>query len=235
MRAGHHPHRETHRSHRAAWLRAMVLGANDGIVSTACLLLGVAAASNELDPLIVAGLAGLVAGALSMAVGELVSVGSQRDTELADIALEKRELAAVPERELSELEQIYVTKGLSPELARQVAHELTAKNALAVHLSEELGINESNRARPFQAALSSSAAFAVGAALPLIAVVVAPADWRSALTIAVSMLALGALGGLGAWLGGAPKLRAIARVVIGGAAAMAITMGIGALVGQSVG
>lgn len=213
----------------------MVLGANDGIVSTACLLLGVAAASNELGPLIVAGLAGLVAGALSMAVGELVSVGSQRDTELADISLEKRELATVPERELSELEQIYVAKGLSAELARQVAHELTAKNALAVHLSEELGINESNRARPFQAALSSSSAFAVGAALPLVAVIVAPADWRSALTIAVSMLALGALGALGAWLGGAPKLRAIARVVIGGAVAMAITMGIGALVGQSVG
>lgn len=213
----------------------MVLGANDGIVSTACLLLGVAAASNELGPLIVAGLAGLVAGALSMAVGELVSVGSQRDTELADISLEKRELATVPERELSELEQIYVAKGLSAELAGQVAHELTAKNALAVHLSEELGINESNRARPFQAALSSSSAFAVGAALPLVAVIVAPADWRSALTIAVSMLALGALGALGAWLGGAPKLRAIARVVIGGAVAMAITMGIGALVGQSVG
>lgn len=213
----------------------MVLGANDGIVSTACLLLGVAAASNELGPLIVAGLAGLVAGALSMAVGELVSVGSQRDTELADISLEKRELATVPERELSELEQIYVAKGLSAELARQVAHELTTKDALAVHLSEELGINESNRARPFQAALSSSAAFAVGAALPLVAVIVAPADWRSALTIAVSMLALGALGALGAWLGGAPKLRAIARVVIGGAVAMAITMGIGALVGQSVG
>ena len=213
----------------------MVLGANDGIVSTACLLLGVAAASNELDPLIVAGLAGLVAGALSMAVGELVSVGSQRDTELADIALEKRELAATPERELAELEHIYVTKGLTPELAREVARELTAKDALAIHLSEELGITESNRARPFQAAFSSAAAFAVGAALPMLAVVLAPAALRSALTIAVSILALGALGALGARLGGAPQLRAILRVVVGGAVAMAITMGIGALVGQSVG
>lgn len=235
MKAAHRPHRETHRSHRAAWLRAMVLGANDGIVSTACLLLGVAAASNELDPLIVAGLAGLVAGALSMAVGELVSVGSQRDTELADIALEKRELATLPERELAELEDIYVAKGLSRDLAHEVARELTAKDALAVHLSEELGITESNRARPFQAALSSSAAFAVGAALPLLSVVLAPADLRSTLAIVVSMLALGSLGALGAWLGGAPILRAVLRVVVGGAAAMAITMGIGALVGQSIG
>jgi len=213
----------------------MVLGANDGIVSTACLLLGVAAAQPELEPLLVAGLAGLVAGALSMAVGELVSVGSQKDTEESDIATEKRELETMPARELEELVNIYVNKGLAPPLAREVATQLTAKDALKVHLAEELGISESNRARPLQAALSSAAAFALGAALPVIAVVIAPASLRAILVIVVSMLALGALGWLGAYLGGASPLRPIARVLIGGAVAMAITMGIGALVGQSIG
>ncbi|MCC6621280.1 MAG: VIT family protein [Deltaproteobacteria bacterium] len=228
-------HRETHFSHRAAWLRAMVLGANDGIVSTACLLLGVAAVQGDLGQILVAGLAGLVAGALSMAVGELVSVGSQRDTELADVAKEERELAAAPERELEELVQIYVAKGLDPELARTVAAQLTAKGALAIHLAEELSITEQTRARPLQAALSSAAAFALGAALPLVAVGVAPAAIRAPATIVVSLVALGTLGALGARLGGAPLGRALARVVIGGAAAMAITMGISALVGQSLG
>jgi len=213
----------------------MVLGANDGIVSTACLLLGVAAAENELSALIVAGLAGLVAGALSMAVGEFVSVGSQSDTELADIALEKRELASAPERELHELEHIYITKGLSPDLAHQVAAELTAKDALAVHLSEELGITEVTRARPLQAASFSALAFALGAMLPFLAVIGAPARLRAGLTIVVSILALAVLGALGARLGGACWPRPVGRVVVGGAAAMAITMGIGALVGQSLG
>ncbi|MFO0744454.1 MAG: VIT family protein [Myxococcota bacterium] len=228
-------HRETHRSHRAAWLRAMVLGANDGIVSTACLLLGVAAAQSELGPVLVAGLAGLVAGALSMAVGELVSVGSQRDSEEADIAQERKELAAMPARELEELVQIYVSKGLTPDLARQVAIELTAKDALSVHLAEELGITDLNRARPLQAALSSAVSFALGAALPIVAVAVAPATLRSPFAIVVSIVALGSLGAVGAKLGGAGLLRPVARVVVGGAIAMAITMGIGALVGQSLG
>lgn len=213
----------------------MILGANDGIVSTACLLLGVAAAQEALAPVLVAGFAGLVAGALSMAVGEVVSVGSQRDTELADIARERRELAAMPARELEELVQIYIDKGLTPALARQVAVELTEKDALAVHVAEELGITEQTRARPLQAGASSAAAFAVGAALPLAAVALAPAAWRVGLTLAVSVVALGALGAIGARLGGAPWPRAVARVVVGGAAAMGITMGIGALVGQSLG
>ena len=213
----------------------MVLGANDGIVSTACLLLGVAAAQPELGPVLVAGLAGLVAGALSMAVGELVSVGSQKDTEQSDIATEKKELESMPARELEELVHIYIAKGLTPPLAREVATQLTAKDALKVHLAEELGINEMNMARPLQAALSSAAAFALGAGLPVVAVALAPASLRATLVISVSMLALGALGWLGAYLGGASPGRAILRVLIGGAVAMAITMGIGALVGTSLG
>ena len=228
-------HRETHRLPSTAWLRAAVLGANDGIVSTACLVLGVAAATHELGPIIVAGLAGLVAGALSMAVGEFVSVGSQLDTERADIARETKELAAMPSRELEELVHIYIDKGLTPDLARAVAVELTAKDALAVHLSEELGITDQTRARPFQAAASSSLAFALGSALPLIGVVVAPEGSRTYLTIGVSIGALGGLGALGAKLGGAPTLRAVTRVVVGGGAAMAITMAIGALVGHQLG
>jgi len=213
----------------------MVLGANDGIVSTACLLLGVAAAQSEIGPVLVAGFAGLVAGALSMAVGELVSVGSQRDTEVADIAREKEELAATPERELDELTAIYAAKGLDAALAREVAVQLTAKDALAVHVAEELGITEESRARPLQAASSSAIAFALGAALPLVAVAIAPATLRVALTIGVSVAALGGLGAVGARLGGAPILPALARVMLGGAVAMALTMGIGALVGQSLG
>lgn len=213
----------------------MVLGANDGIVSTACLLLGVAAAQDDPGPILIAGLAGLVAGALSMAVGEFVSVGSQKDSEQSDIALEKRELASMPARELEELVQIYVAKGLAPDLARQVAVALTAKDALAVHLAEELGITELTRAKPMQAAMSSAAAFALGAALPIVAVVVAPVSLRAALVIAVSIAALIGLGGLGARLGGAPIGRAITRVALGGAAAMALTIGIGELVGMSLG
>jgi VIT1/CCC1 family predicted Fe2+/Mn2+ transporter len=209
----------------------MVLGANDGIVSTACLVLGVAAAQSEAGPILTAGIAGLVAGALSMAVGEWVSVGSQHDTEEADIARERWELANLAEREREELVQIYADKGLSRDLAQKVADELTEKNALGVHLSEELGISEATRARPMQAALSSAAAFALGAALPLMAVALSPAAWRLWMTAAVSVIALAALGALGARLGGAPMTRATVRVVLGGLAAMAITMGIGHLVG----
>jgi len=228
-------HREEHLSQRAGWLRAMVLGANDGIVSTACLLLGIAAAQSEREPLLIAGLAGLVAGALSMAVGELVSVGSQKDAEESDIAKEKRELELMPARELEELVQIYVARGLTPELARQVATALSATDPLKVHLAEELGITDTNRARPLQAASSSAVAFSVGAGLPVLAVALAPAAARVGLVIAVSLGALASLGWLGAWLGGAPIVRPMLRVVVGGAAAMALTMGVGALVGQSLG
>ncbi|MBL8783397.1 MAG: VIT family protein [Deltaproteobacteria bacterium] len=225
---------ENHRVHRASWLRAMVLGANDGIVSTACLLLGVAAASADPGALLVTGLAGLVAGALSMAVGELVSVASQRDTELADIAIEKRELQTMPQRELEELVSIYVDKGLTPTMAREVAVALTAKDALGTHMREELGITDETMARPVQAAVSSAISFALGAAMPLITIVLAPHALRVALTIAVSVVALGGLGYLGATLGGARPLKPVLRVVIGGAVAMAITMGIGSLVGAAV-
>lgn len=228
-------HDETHKSHRAAWLRAAVLGANDGIVSTACLVLGVAAASTDVAPVITAGIAGLVAGALSMAVGELVSVGSQKDTEEADIARETRELATMPEHELHELTEIYVKKGLSRELATRVAEQLTANDALGVHLAEELGITPGTRARPFQAAISSAASFAVGAALPLAAIWIAPQATRIPITVVVSVLALGSLGAISAELGGAPKLKATARVVGGGLVAMALTMGIGELVGTTIG
>lgn len=228
------PHRESHRAHRAAWLRAMVLGANDGIVSTACLLLGVAAAASDGSTLLVTGLAGLVAGALSMAVGELVSVASQRDTELADIATERRELATMPQRELEELVALYVDKGLEPPLAREVAVALTARDALGAHMREELGITPGSLAKPVQAAVSSSLSFAAGAAIPLITIVLAPRDLQVGLTLALSVLALGGLGALGARLGGAHVVKPVLRVVIGGAVAMAITMGIGALVGANV-
>ncbi len=227
-------HRELHRSQRSGWIRATVLGANDGIVSTACLLLGVAAAQSTTDSIVVAGLAGLIAGALSMAVGEWVSVASQRDVEDADIRTEERELATMPARELDELAQIYAAKGLSAELARQVAVELTAKDPLAAHLIEELGITPNTRARPLQAAASSAAAFTVGAALPLVAMVIAPIDARIAITGVVSVCALGGLGAVAAKLGGAPVTRAVIRVVVSGIAAMAITLGIGALVGANL-
>ena len=227
-------HGEVHRSQRTGWLRAAVLGANDGIVSTACLLLGVAAAQSGTESIVVAGLAGLIAGALSMAVGEWVSVASQRDAEDADIRTEERELATMPARELDELTQIYIAKGLSPDLARQVAVELTAKDPLSVHLIEELGISPHTRARPFQAAASSAAAFTVGAALPLLAMIIVPSSARITVTAIVSVVALGGLGAMAAKLGGAPITRAVFRVVLSGIAAMAITLGIGALVGTNL-
>ncbi len=228
-------HAERHKSHRGAWLRASVLGANDGIVSTASLVLGVAAAEADQGAIVTAGVAGLIAGALSMAVGEFVSVSSQRDTEDADIAVESREHAASPEHELEELVAIYVKQGLSAALARQVAVALTERDALKVHLAEELGIREATRARPVQAAMSSALAFAAGAVLPLLAVGLAAASLRVPLTVGISAVALGALGALGAWLGGAPVGRASVRVVLGGLLAMALTMGIGRLVGTTLG
>lgn len=213
----------------------MVLGANDGIVSTAALLLGVAAADSGRDAILTAGIAGLVAGAISMALGEYVSVASQRDSERSDIAKETLELATQQEHELEELVAIYQARGLSRGLAEQVAAELTAHDALGTHLRDELGISQDDLARPLQAAGSSAAAFAVGAGIPLIAAAVVGDGPRMAAIIAVSILSLGILGYTGARLGGAPAPRPMARVLVGGIAAMAATIIVGSLFGAVIG
>lgn len=224
-------HREFHRSHRGGWLRAAVLGANDGIVSTASLVLGVAAAEAAPGVILTAGLAGLVGGSLSMAAGEYVSVSSQRDVEAADLSLERRELAARPEHELEELVEIYEGKGLPEALARQVAEALTRHDALAAHAREELNIDIDALARPLQAAASSALSFAVGAALPLCAVALSPEGIRALVTLTAASLALSGLGGWAARLGGAPLQPAVLRVLLGGWLAMGLTMGAGALFG----
>jgi VIT1/CCC1 family predicted Fe2+/Mn2+ transporter len=212
-------------------LRAAVLGANDGIVSTASLVLGVAASGASGTAIVTAGIAGLVAGALSMAAGEYVSVSSQRDAEEADIRLEQRELLSDPSGELRELAAIYEHRGLPPDLAAEVAATLSRRGALQAHARDELGLEEARLARPLQAAWTSALAFSSGAALPLLAVTVSPAAAREAIAVGVTLIALALLGDLGARLGGAPRLRATARIVVWGAVAMAITAGIGALVG----
>lgn len=227
-------HGERHRYGRVGWLRATVLGAGDGIVSTASLLIGVAAASATRSALVVAGIAGLVAGSMSMATGEYNSVSSQRDTERADIERETREQRSQPERELDELAAIYARRGLDPDLAREVAVQLHRADPLGAHLRDELGIVEAGRARPVQAAAVSAASFAVAASLPVVAVVAAPASVRIATVVVVSLLALALLGVTGARLGGAPPARAAVRVVLGSGLAMAITAAIGALVGTAV-
>ncbi len=222
-------HTERHLFARIGWLRAAVLGANDGIVSTASLIVGVAAAGASRGDILIAGAAGLVAGAMSMAAGEFVSVSSQSDTEKADLARERVELAAQPEFELEELTQIYARRGLEPGLARQVAEQLTAKDALGAHARDELGITEATSARPLQAALASAIAFGSGAALPL-AVAAWWADENMAIAVtAASLLFLAALGAVGALTGGAGMVRAAARVTFWGAVAMAATAAIGAL------
>ena len=223
-----------HLSGREGWLRAAVLGANDGILSTAGLVLGVAAANSSVSAIATAGIAGLVAGGLSMAAGEYVSVSSQRDAQVADLALEERELKEDPDGELEELAGIYRGRGLDPELARRVAEELTAADALTTHARDELGITEIRMARPLQAAWTSAIAFSVGAAVPLITITAAPQAVRIALTVALTLVALAGLGGVGARLGGAPMGRAALRVTIWGAVAMALTSAIGALVGTAV-
>lgn len=228
-------HHEGHLIHRVGWLRAMVLGANDGIVSTAALLLGVAAADSDRSALLTAGVAALVAGAVSMGLGEYVSVASQRDSERSDIAKETWELANEPDHELDELAAIYRSKGLSPDLARQVAVEMTAHDALGVHLREELGIVQGELARPVQAAGSSAAAFSVGSAVPLIAAALTSESMRIPVILAVSLVCLAVLGFVGARAGGAPVGRPILRVLVGGAAAMAFTMAIGSVFGAVVG
>jgi VIT1/CCC1 family predicted Fe2+/Mn2+ transporter len=210
-----------------------VLGANDGIVSTASLVLGVAASGASGSAILTAGIAGLVAGALSMAAGEYVSVSSQRDAEQADIRLERRELRTDPPGELRELAEIYERRGLPPDLAAEVARALTSGDALQAHLRDELGLSEDRLARPLQAAWASALSFSTGAALPLLAVALVPSAARIVATVAVTLIALGLLGDLGARLGGAPRRRATIRVVSWGAIAMAITAAIGALVGAA--
>ncbi len=227
-------HREEHRTERIGWLRAAVLGANDGIVSTASLVVGVAAASTGRSEVLVAGVAGLVAGAMSMAAGEYVSVSSQADTEAADLTRERTELATMPEFELNELTAIYVQRGLEPVLARQVAEQLMAKDALAAHARDELGISEITTARPVQAAFASAATFAVGAALPLLVVLLSPAAGLVYTVSITSLFFLALLGVLAARAGGAPPLKAALRVTFWGALAMGLTAAVGALFGTVV-
>jgi VIT1/CCC1 family predicted Fe2+/Mn2+ transporter len=229
-----HIHPESHLVSRIGWLRAAVLGANDGIVSTASLIVGVAAASAGTSEVLVAGVAGLVAGAMSMAAGEYVSVSSQADTEQADLARERAELASQPAFERAELAQIYVRRGLTPELADQVAGQLMAKDALGAHAADELGISEVTAARPIQAALASAATFAVGAALPLALVLILPPSSLVMGVSAASLVFLALLGAIAARAGGANILKAAARVTFWGALAMALTAAIGALFGTVV-
>ena len=227
-------HPEKHLVDRIGWLRAAVLGANDGIVSTASLIVGVAAAAGTQKAVLIAGVAGLVAGAMSMAAGEYVSVSSQSDTEQADLARERKELSENAEFELDELAEIYVKRGVDQALARQVAQQLMAKDALTAHARDELGISEITTARPVQAALTSAATFSVGAAMPLLMVVVSPADMLVPIVAAASLGFLALLGAIGARAGGANVLRATARVTFWGALAMALTAGIGKLFGVVV-
>jgi len=231
----HHHHVESHKSHRAGWLRAAVLGANDGVVSTAALIVGVASSGSSLAAVRTAGIAGLVAGAMSMAAGEYVSVASQRDTEEADLRMEAQALRDHPRAELAELAQIWQSRGLEPDLAAEVARQLTAADALAAHARDELGLTEVSTARPVQAATTSAAAFSLGALVPLLAYLAAPSSGRSATTVVLSLVALAVLGAVGATLGGARRLRATLRVAVGGALAMAVTMLIGELTGATLG
>jgi VIT1/CCC1 family predicted Fe2+/Mn2+ transporter len=227
-------HRERHRTERIGWLRAAVLGANDGIVSTASLVVGVAAGGAPRAEILLAGVAGVAAGALSMAAGEYVSVSSQSDTERADLALERTELATDPEAEERELTAIYVQRGLEPALAKTVAQQLTARDALGAHARDELGLFDQLAARPLQAALASAATFAVGAALPIATAVLSSRNTMVAAVSATSLLCLAALGALAARAGGASPWIGSARVLFWSAAAMAATAAVGALFGTSV-
>ena len=227
-------HRERHRTERIGWLRAAVLGANDGIVSTASLVVGVAAAHATSHDILVAGVAGLVAGAMSMAAGEYVSVSSQADTEQADLARERKELTTDQSAELAELTAIYVNRGLDPSLAKQVAEQLMACDALGAHARDELGISDSLSARPVQAGLASAGTFAVGAALPLLPVVIAPGPYLIPIVAASSLIFLAILGGLAALAGGANATRGAVRVTFWGALAMTLTASVGALFGTVV-
>lgn len=227
-------HKEVHLVERIGWLRAAVLGANDGIISTASLILGVASATTARNEILLAGVAGLVAGAMSMAAGEYVSVSSQSDTENADLAREKHELAEQPEFEKEELAQIYAARGVEISLARQVSEQLMAKDALRTHARDELGISEITTARPVQAALASAVTFSIGAAAPLTLVLVSPATWLLPAVSLGSLAFLGILGTIGAKAGGAGVLKPTIRVMFWGAFAMALTAGIGSIVGKAV-
>jgi VIT1/CCC1 family predicted Fe2+/Mn2+ transporter len=226
-------HREQHRSSRIGWLRAAVLGANDGIVSTASLLVGVSSAAANRHEILVAGVAGLVAGALSMAAGEYVSVSSQADTERADIERERRELATQPKTEEDELTAIYVHRGLEQDLARRVARQLMTKDALGAHARDELGLTEEQAARPLQAALASAITFAAGAAVPIVTIVLVPSN--VIIVSVVSMICLIALGAIAARTGGASAVVGATRVGVWGALAMALTAGVGRIFGTAVG
>ncbi len=231
-------HLETHKAHRIGWLRAAVLGANDGIVSTASLIVGVAASSAGQAEIMTAGIAGLVAGAMSMAAGEYVSVSSQADTEKADMGRESKELAEQPEFELKELSAIYEQRGVAPDLAREVARQMMAKDALGVHAREELGITKATEAQPITAALTSALTFAVGAAMPLVTALLAPVlvpQVNTSILVALaSLIFLAILGAVGAQAGGAGIWRGTLRVTFWGALAMAITYGIGSLFGTVI-
>ncbi|XZE45547.1 VIT1/CCC1 transporter family protein [Pirellulaceae bacterium SH467] len=227
-------HFERHRTDRIGWLRAAVLGANDGIVSTASLIVGVAASNAASGEIMVAGVAGLVAGAMSMAAGEYVSVSSQADTERADLDRERKELATDRDFEHKELATIYVKRGLNVELANQVADQLMAHDAIAAHARDELGISDMTTARPIQAALASAGTFAVGAAMPLLTVLVTPKAAMIPIVVGTSIVFLALLGGFGAKVGGAPIIRAAVRVTFWGALAMGLTAGVGAFFGAVV-
>ena len=230
-----HPlHREAHLIERIGWLRAAVLGANDGIISTASLVVGVAAASNSPTEVLVAGVAGLVAGATAMAAGEYVSVSSQADTEAADLARERRELVEQPAAELDELTQIYIVRGVEPVLARQVAEQLTAKDAFAAHARDELGLSAHMVARPVQAALTSAATFSVGAALPVLIAVFSQLARLPWMVSGGSLIALAILGAVGAQTGGAGVVKPMLRITFWGAVAMGATAAIGRLVGHAI-
>jgi VIT1/CCC1 family predicted Fe2+/Mn2+ transporter len=229
-----HAAAERHMGGRAAWLRAGVLGANDGLISTASLMVAVAAASSSRSAVLVAGIAGLTAGSLSMAAGEFVSVSSQRDTERADLDRERRELAATPEAERDELARIYRDRGLSEALAEQVADELSRGDALTVHARDELGIDVNSLANPTQAATVSALSFLMGAIIPILIVAIASPSLRVPLTIVVTLLGLVTLGAVGARLGGAPPRRAAIRVLIGGSLALLISLAIGRLTGSAL-
>jgi|AntAceMinimDraft_1070359.scaffolds.fasta_scaffold02074_3 VIT1/CCC1 family predicted Fe2+/Mn2+ transporter len=228
-------HSETHMVHRIGWLRAAVLGANDGLVSTASLVVGVAAAGSGRPEILIAGLAGLVAGAMSMAAGEYVSVSSQTDAEQADIARETKELAETPEEELSELTSIYLARGLDEALARQVAVQLTKKDALGAHVRDELGISETVVAHPIQAALVSAATFSFGAVVPLIMAALSPTAQITSVVAVTTLVALAVLGGLGASAGGAGIIKGAVRVTFWGALAMAATAVVGTVFGVAAG
>jgi vacuolar iron transporter family protein len=227
-------HFEGHRTAHIGWLRAAVLGANDGLISTASLVLGVAAAGTGRASILIAGVAGLVAGAMSMAAGEYVSVSSQADTEAADMALERHELATAPEAEKVELAKIYETRGLEPALARQVAEQLMERDALGAHARDELGLSAITAARPLQAALASALSFAIGAALPVAVSAFSPTAWLPRLVTASALVMLTVLGALAAMVGGAPVGRGAFRVVFWGALAMATSAGVGHLFGTQV-